>query len=144
MADLSKTATNVLAGVRAKTLDGIFGEACEAGDPLYQDSATQRWYKCDANVLAKSSFHGFALNGGAAGQPVKVDYEDDDYTPGVALSLSIAAGNEIVILSPTPGGLGRHSERAAGTYLTIIGIAKSTTKMSFRRNGLSSGVPLVA
>jgi hypothetical protein len=144
MADLAKTADNVLAGPRAKTVDGTLGEAVSAGDPLYQDPTTLKWHKCDANVLAKSVFGGFALNGGASGQPVKVNVEDDDYTPGVTLSLSVADNKAIIVLSPTPGGIGILADLAAGTYLTVIGVAKSTTKISFRRGGMPSGVALTA
>lgn len=134
MADIAITAANVLKGANAKTKRGIAGATITAGQWLYEDSTDSFKLKlADANAsLATSNCVGCSLHGALAGQPIEYDYEDDDFTPGGTLSLSVAADSGVYVLSGTAGGLAPMDDLAAAMYPVVLGVAKSTTKMNLK------------
>lgn len=130
------TSANVLAGANGRKKDIIFGEAVTAGMPLYRKAADGRYYRADANDAATHQAEGIALNGGAAGQPGFLVYEDDDFTPGCALSI----GEILVVGADAAGDIGPSTDLAAGWYPTILGVAKSATKMVLKP--IAAGAPI--
>lgn len=136
MADLSITATSVLAGGGAKTVEGVAGAALTAGQVVYLDSATNSYKLADNNsaTAAARSPDGIALNGAASGQPVEV------LTRGpVTIGATMTAG-VVYYLSATAGGICPVADLTTGHYPTILGIATSTTVLSVQIH--ESGVAL--
>lgn len=126
MADLSITATAVLAGSGATTEHGTLGGTVTAGQVVYKDSADGLMRLADNNsgTAAARAPYGIALNGGATGQPVKV-LRAGNLTLNAVLTLGVA-----YYLSDTPGGICPVADLATGEYPTIIGLATSTTNLS--------------
>lgn len=136
-ANMSITAANVLAGPNAKILrDRILGETVTQGQIVCRQS-DNRYYLADANVLAHvlallAGNGGYALGGGAAGQPVDVDYEDDDFTPGFTVSGSVAGDSGVYVLSATPGATAPMDDLAAAMYPVIMGTFKTAAKINLK------------
>lgn len=136
MADLTITATSVLASTNAQTAEGIAGATITAGQAVYVDTADSNKLKlADANSATASIVAGIALNGAAAGQPVEYVTEDDDFTPGATLSISAAAGKGVYVLSDTAGGIKPAGDLAAADYPVVLMVATSATKARFRAKG---------
>lgn len=126
MADLSITAASVVAGADSVQERGILGETVLAGQPLYFDTTTRKWFKADSNAgteLVRKA-KGIALNGGAVNQPVMV-HKSGDITIGATLVAGAA-----YYLSDTPGGICPVADVGTGEYVCLIGLAKSTTVLA--------------
>lgn len=134
MADISITAASVLAGPLAQFEPRYnFGATVTAGMQLYLDD-NQLWQPYDANPGIGGELtrvRGIALNGGANGQPARVNVKDPDFTPGGTLT-----PGSPVYASITAGGI-THDAQVTGAYPVIMGIAKSATKMNL--NPTASG-----
>lgn len=130
MADLSVTAASVAAGPNAKIRQLTAGTTITAGQWVYEDPTDNNRAKlADADAAGSASVPvGCALNGAAAGQPLFVDTDDDDFTPGGTLSLSAAADTGVYVLSGTAGAACPFDDLAAGDMPVILMVAKSTTK----------------
>lgn len=130
-ADLSVTAASVVPGARAKPFGGDqkAGVAITAGQLVYLDATSNTIKLADANASATTSqVLGYAANTAAIGQYVVVITEDDDYTPGATLSTSAP----IYVVSATAGGIAPSADITTGYYPTIVMVAKSATKASFK------------
>jgi hypothetical protein len=136
MADISITATSVVAGGGAKISDGVAGVVVTAGQVGYFDASTGTWKLADNDsaTAAQRSPGGIFLNGAAAGQPVKVLTEGP-----VVIGATLTAG-VVYYLSATPGGICPVADLVTGKYPTIIGIARSTTLLDVKLH--ESGVAL--
>ncbi|MET4174780.1 hypothetical protein ABIB99_005886 [Bradyrhizobium sp. LA6.1] len=124
MADLSITAANVLPGAGAVTEDGLAGATITAGQAVYRD--TDNSYKladADAASALIRTARGIALNGAAAGQPLKIQ-KSGEITIGATLT-----GGTTYYLSGAAGGICPLADVGTGEYFHIVGIAKSTTVM---------------
>ena len=133
MADLSITATSVIAGADSVGENGFLGATVTAGQLVYKDSAAGLWKLADANgAAALRTPGGIALNGGVSGQPVRV-HKSGDITLNSVLTVNTA-----YFLSDTPGGICPAADLGSGEYGTFVGIAKSTTVLKV--NLTSSGV----
>lgn len=135
MADLTITATSVVAGGGAKTVEGTAGATITAGQVVYLDSTTGT-YKladCDSATAAVRSPDGIALNGAASGQPVEV-LTRGNITIGATLTGGVA-----YYLSGTAGGICPVADLATGDYPTIVGIATSASVLSvlFHESGFA-------
>jgi len=126
MADLSITATSVVAGTGAKITHGTLGATVTAGQMGYLDSTTGTWKLADNDsaTAAARPPGGMFLNGGAAGQPVAVATKGP-----VTLNAVLTAGVGYY-LSSTPGGICPVADLGSGDYPSFIGFASSTTVLS--------------
>jgi hypothetical protein len=126
MTDLVITAANVIAGTGAVTENGTLGATVTAGQALYKLSTDNKWYLADNNsaTAAVRQATGIALNGGGAGQPVRV-LRSGLVTIGATLTAGVT-----YYLSDTPGGICPIADVGAGEYSCIIGIATSTSVLS--------------
>lgn len=126
MADLTITATSVVAGSNANVVNGTAGETITAGQAVYKSSTTNKWMKADSNSATAEARtpSGIALNGAALNQPVAVQ-KSGDITIGATLT-----ANTPYFASDTAGGLCPIADVGSGEYLTQIGIAKSTTVLA--------------
>ena len=131
MAAIAVTAGNVLAGANAVKRLKTAGATVTAGQVVYESGGLVYLAQCDG-TLAEATAIGVTLGGAAANQPVLVDIEDDDFTPGGTLVLTAAGGAGVVILSATAGGLEMAVTATmplSGNYPVLLGAAKTTTKM---------------
>lgn len=127
MADLTITATSVLADATANTRQGVAGETLAAGKVVYLDSTTGAYKLADSNgAAALRSPVGIALNGAAVGQPVTIALSGP-VTIGATMTAGVA-----YYLSDTPGGICPVADVGAGEYSTILGIATSTTVLNLK------------
>jgi len=135
MADLTITAANVLAGVGADTENGTLGAAATAGQVLYKAAADGKWYLADNNAASAEvrNARGIALNGGGAGQPVRV-LLSGPVTIGATMTAGVA-----YYLSDTAGGICPVADVGAGEYSCLIGIATTTAilDVKFQYSGVA-------
>lgn len=135
MADLSVTATSVVAGSNPGTDTYLAGETIAAGKAIYLSSSTSKWMLADSNsatVEARTATH-VALNGGSLNQPV-VGMKSGDITIGATMTAGAT-----YFLSDTPGGICPDADVGAGEWVCQIGVAVSTTvlRLGIRAYGVS-------
>lgn len=126
MTDLSITAASVLKGTGAQLGYGTAGAAITAGDTLYIDTADSNKLKladCDGASALRTCV-GIALCDAASGQPVTYQKAGE-----ITLGAILTAGT-IYVLSDTAGGIMPAADLEAGDYVTILGVAKSTSVLS--------------
>ena len=124
MADLSVTASAVVAGSNATRDTGIAGETITAGKAVFLNAATNRWMLSDNNGTGTREVKGIALNGASANQPLAV-LKDGDITIGATL----VAGTDYW-LSATAGGICPRADLATGMDTIQIGVAKSASVLA--------------
>ena len=130
MADLTITAANVVKGAGAKTETGIAGVAVTAGQTVYKDSADNKYKLCDADsaTAAVRTTRGIALDGAAANQPLTIQTEGP-----ITIGATVAQG-VIYVQSDTPGGIMPAADLETGDYVTVLGVAISTTEIDLQIN----------
>lgn len=129
MADLTVTATQVLAGVDADFYNGIAGGTITAGQAIYLDETVNQLKTADANAsLVTANAKGISLHAATAGQPLRIQ---------VSGSLTIGAGAAptvgiVYVVSATAGGIAPAADLASGHYTTVLGVGGTTNtiKMS--------------
>lgn len=125
-ADISLTAGNVLASIRADFERRFaYGAAATTGQHVYLDDS-ETWQLYDSNGTAgheRWRKHGIAYPGGAAGQIATVVTEDPEFTPGGTLT-----PGGTVYGSATPGGV-THDVPSSGQVNVVLGPAYSAAKM---------------
>lgn len=138
MSDLTITAANVLPGSGA-TIDrsAPAGATITAGKSVYLDTAaTGKWQLADADAATAISRGqgktGIALNGASDGQPIAVLTEGD-----ITIGATLTAGVSYYV-SATPGGICLFADLTTGDYVTLLGVATSTTVLKVEK--LYSGV----
>jgi len=140
MTDVVITATSVAKGANAITRLGTLGATTTAGQAVYFDSSAGTWKLADGNAVGTAGSDGnigIALNGGASGQPVEVDIEDDDFTPGGTLAI----GTQLYV-SETAGGICPAADVGAGVFVTLLMVPISTSKAILKP--IPSGVAVAA
>lgn len=134
MADISITAANVAIGSQNTPTKVVqFGEAVTQGQAVYQSTTDSKYYKSDANDTAsKAIAAGIALtpvatNGyGLIAVPVS--------SPGrslVNLGATLTVG-QVYVVSVTPGGIAPYADLTTGHYVTILGVAQTTSLLDFQ------------
>ncbi|MBY5503134.1 hypothetical protein HFO82_31670 [Rhizobium leguminosarum] len=130
MTDISVTASAVVAGASAQTKTGVAGAVLTAGDIVYLDSTTTgKWQLADSDAAAaeargQTSNIGVALNTAALNQPVIVQVSGP-----VTLGAVLTAGTGYY-LSDTPGKLCPFADDVGGDYITLMGLAASTSVLN--------------
>lgn len=128
MADLTVTAANVLPSANAVAQRGTAGEAITRGQGLYRNANDGKLYKAVATNLVAAEFVGIALQDAGANQPILYCAEDSDFTPGATLVTGTA-----YVVSATAGGLAPIADLVTGNIVSVVMLAKSTTKAVLRR-----------
>ncbi|MBB3396871.1 hypothetical protein [Rhizobium sp. BK060] len=130
MADISITASAVVAGNGSQKRTGVAGAAIAAGDIVYLDATTTgKWQLADSDAAAaeargQTANLGVALNSAAANQPISV-LTEGPVTVGAVLTAGTA-----YYLSDTPGKLCPVADITGGDYYTLIGLAASTSVLN--------------
>ena len=129
MADYSVTAASVVKTANTAISEGIAGATITAGMAVYIDTSDSSKLKgCDADASASSVAAGIALHGAANGQPLK-------YATSGNLTFNAAfAAGDCVVVSTTVGGVAPYADLASGDFVTILGIATSTTNLKIQIN----------
>lgn len=128
MADITITAANVLAGSNATTENGTLGATTTAGQAVYKAASDGKWYLADNNSATAEvrQARGIALNGGAAGQPVRV------LTAGLCTMGATMTAGVAYYLSDTAGGICPVADIGAAEYSCLIGMATTTGILDVR------------
>lgn len=123
MSDFSVTATSVVPTTSTGFGEGTAGASVTAGMPIYLDTSDNTLKPCDADASASSVAVGVALHSASAGQPLKYAKSGN-----VTFNAAFTAG-AIVCVSTTAGGLAPYADLGSGDFVTIIGVATSTTNL---------------
>ena len=128
MADLTVNPDNVYAFRGATTSLVQAGEVILAGQPVYKHT-DGKYYKADSNVEAKAEAKGIALSNSY----IAATTDDDAFFiilkrgglyPGVAV-----VKGQTYYVSPDAGGIQPATDVAAADYVTILGVASSTSRI---------------
>lgn len=138
-ADVTITAANLTPGVNAQFRRGTAGVAITAGQLVYLDVADNTWKLTDCNsaTAAARDVDGIAASTSGAGQPLAVITSDDDLTLG-----GTVVNGTIYVASANAGGIAPATDMTTTWRPIVIGVAKSTTKILFRAEGLRSPTAL--
>lgn len=126
MADISVTPGSVLPGSDAVTSDKTIGESITAGQVLYaKASDSGKMWKSQADgTAAEAAAVGIALNGGSAGQPIRVQ------TGGtITIGGAVTVGT-IYCVSANAGGICSTTEVTTGHYVTVLGVGATTATIN--------------
>lgn len=123
MADLTITASSVVASSGAVTSTGTAGATITAGQPLYMDSSDSNKLKlADANASsATATCVGVSLHAALSGQPITY-ITAGSYTVGASLTAGL-----VYVVSATAGGIAPAADLASGWRTTVLFVATSTT-----------------
>lgn len=125
MADISVTASAVLASSDATTESGVAGATITAGQVVSLNTTTGKYVLADADGASGIDRpRGIALNGASDGQPLKI-VKAGDVTFNAALTAGVT-----YYLSPTPGGIAPRADVLTGDVVSVLGVAKSTTVLA--------------
>lgn len=136
MADISVTPASVQRTDTTVVLSGIAGGTITAGQPLYKDAADANSLKAAvATSAATAAVVGIAAHGASDGQPIKY-YGRGDVTFNAALT----AGSVYVASAAAAGGIAPVGDMTTGNFVTILGVATSTTnlKLGITASGVAS------
>jgi hypothetical protein len=128
MADLTITASNLVAGIGATTATGVAGEAIAAGDAVYIDAS-------DNDDLKKCQHDGTAAEADAVGIAL-ADYLDTATVSYITLGDlcfgTLLTIGTVYVVSATPGLIAIAADAGSADYLTILGVAKGTAVLSVK------------
>ena len=123
MVALTITATSVVAQPGATIIDGTAAATITAGQAVYLDTATGLYGLADTDGATTDirAFAGFALNGAAVSQPIRIHQRGP-----LAIGATVTRGVGYY-LSPTAGGVAPVADIITGAYPTFLGFATSAT-----------------
>jgi hypothetical protein len=128
MADISVTAASVVPTSTTKRQTKNAAAAITAGQVVYVNSSDLvALADNDASVTTAAAV-GIALNSCAAGQPCSYATSGD-----VTFNAVLTAG-AVYVLSSTAGGIAPVADLASDDYVTILGVASTTTNLTININ----------
>lgn len=123
MANLTITATNVIAVDGYVPIDLIAGEAITRGKPFYTKAADGKaWVATSEGTAAQAAVTGIALNDAAAGQPIKGIAGGD-----LGLGAILTAGLRYDLSDA--GAICPSADTTTGDYVTMLGMATTTSNL---------------
>jgi len=134
MADITFTAASVKPGVNAVTIGGMSGATVTQGLLVYSDADDSGDYKLAdcTSTTATATCVGVALSSGADGQPCVIQ------TSGYLTCDNLTA-NTVYVLSAAGKPCPAADYSAVTDYLTVIGVAVSTTSLKLGINCAGTG-----
>ena len=123
MADITVTPGSVVKYGTSTTSEVVSGEAIDAGEIVYLSASDGKYYLTDSDDAAKDEASGIALSTAATGQPLVIQVAGE-VNPGGTLAVG-----ETYYVSENPGKLCSHAGAGAGKYITVVGVASSTSKL---------------
>ena len=135
MADVTQTPASVVLGTDAVTSTGTAGATIVAGDVLYKDLTDGGELKLtDADAALTAVIAGIAVSGAADKQLVSYQH-GGPINPGGAL-----VKGTIYVASVTPGNIAPQADLVSGDFVSILGVAISTTEIQLKIN--NSGIAI--
>ena len=131
MADLTITAANVSAGSDCKQVILTAGVAITQGMCLFRNPVDGRAYKSVSNDLTASRAEYIALGPGVIGQPFVGALLD--IGGNINLGATLAVG-KVYAVSSNAGAIRPIDDVVASDYITVIGIATTTSNLVIRIN----------
>ncbi len=132
MADLVVVAANVKPASSTVTKKGIAGESISAGQSVFKATDGQIELAEKDLTAADAAAVGVSLNDAALDQPVEFAITGD-----INMGTILAIG-QVYIVGAAPGGIAPEADAAATEFLTVIGVA--TTTSNLKLGLLQSGV----
>lgn len=129
MADVTITVTAVTVTAGTPIERGIAGATITAGMPLYKDANANGVLKgAIITSAATAAIAGYALNGGAINQ--QINYVPAGAGVGTIVTMNTGLTKGVVyVVSANAGGLAPLADLASGHYMTVVGIATSTSTL---------------
>ncbi len=128
MADLTITASNVVAGKGATTTTGTAGEALAAGDAVYKDSTdNDNLKKCLHNTTAAAA-NAVGIVLAAVSDNATATY----ITAGDLCLGTLLAIGSVYAVSATAGRIAALADAGSSDYATILGVATGTAVLSVK------------
>lgn len=135
MADLSITAASVgIAALGTQYTTVQVGEAVTQGQPGYPSTADNLYYQTDANLSAAAAAATGVFLTAAATSGYAIFAQRGSYIPGATLTVG-----QTYCVSRTKGGICPIADLTTGDYVTILGVATTTTALTLAIN--ASGTP---
>lgn len=107
------------------------GVAIDAGDVMRLDSQSQ-WQLADNTGTTNADMYAIAVNSGGVGQEIK------GLVYGVVSLGAVLTVGEVYVIGTTGGSMRPHSELTTGDFVTIVGVAQTTSNLLIAR--IPSGV----
>jgi hypothetical protein len=128
-ADLSITASNVVAGADAITANGTAGATITAGQAVYLDTTTTTYKLAHASTNSSTpKAAGIALNAATANQPLVI-------CTGGTLTIGAGTVGKIYVVSANnAGGVAPSSDLTTGWYTTILGVVTASNTLTVKIN----------
>ncbi len=124
MADLTITAANIIPVSGYQFEDGNAGETITRGMAVYKKESDSKWYKAQHDgTVAEAAAKGIALQDAGANQPLRVQ------TGGSLGFGAILSVGQIYCVSATAGGICPYSDVGAADYVTLLGVASTTSNL---------------
>mgnify|MGYP006298685951 FL=1 len=136
MAELVVTPANVAAYAGADVDHGeIAGEDITAGQVVYK-AADGAFYATAYDTAEHAAAYGVALNSAAAGQPLSI-IRSGGLNPGAAVVVGA-----VYVVGSMDGAIAPVTDLVAGEYLTLLGIATTTSRidLAINRSGVNAPV----
>lgn len=134
MADISPVAANVVKYDGAEIAQGTAGETVTQGMTVYKKAADGLLWKADCTSAAEALIVGVSLNSALAGQPITY-LKSGGLNPGAAVVVGTTYG-----VTDTGGGISDIADRGADDFITLLGIATTTSRIEVDIN--ASGIAI--
>ena len=122
MANLSITAANVgISAATSITSRVQVAEAVTQGQPVYLDSVSQKYYKCDSTTAAKALSRGIVLS------PSATDGYSLILTQGALIAGATLVVGETYVVSATSGLIAPVGDLSTGNFVTQLGVASTAS-----------------
>lgn len=130
-ADVSVTAASV-ALVSGQQQTGTAGTTITAGQALYTKAADGKLYTAQATASATATFTGVALNNASSGQPVVYIgvLGGGAAAPVINIGGTVTVGQVYVVSAANPGGIAPYADLASTNYVTVIGVATTSSQIT--------------
>lgn len=138
MADLSITESNVaIASESSRVVPITFGETLLKGELAYLKASDGLYWKADSDASDTAKVSHLVIVGGTAGQ-IGVGLQQGN----VSLGAILTAGT-VYVLSSNSGKICAISDgnHASGDFITIIGVASTTSVLNFKINATGIAKP---
>lgn len=135
MADLALVDTATVPGGTEQKI--VAGEALVAGTPIYKKAADKKAYKADANATVDTAnCIGVTTNNAAAGQTVSYLPNGNDITVSAVMTVGV-----VYAVSAAAGKICPVADLVSGCWVTILGVAKTTSLLPLRINATGVQIP---
>jgi len=124
MANLAPTAASVIAAAGARVKDVVAGETITAGMVVYKKTADgSKYWKAINDDETSAAAEGIAINGASRNQPMRI-CTGGNINPGATVVLALP-----YTVAGTAGMLCPQADVASADYMTILGIATTTSNI---------------